>query len=265
LFLLGLAAGRFYPLVNVLWVLSWLAFAGYTALWARHHNRKIENMLIVNSDPGVINNTYPAYISDFARADRSLSELLKKFEFKESDLLNQKVRYAGENLDLLIKSTTDPLTGVSNREHMNSYMKKVFARKGPSISVIMMDIDYFKKVNDTYGHDAGDKVLKQFAGIVRKAVRPSDQVFRYGGEEFTVVCNASLMEAFEIAGRVRAKVEKTPVAINDNLVVSITASFGVAQYRPGDTPDNLGKRADEALYRAKLSGRNKVCKEDIKG
>jgi len=262
LFLVGLDAGKFYPLVNVLWAVSWLAFTGYTALWARQYNRRIENLISVNPDLGVINKAFPAYISDFARADRSLSELFKKFEFKESDLLNQKVRYAGENLDLLIKSTTDPLTGVSNREHLNSYMKKVFARKGPPLSVIMMDIDYFKKVNDTYGHDAGDKVLKQFAGIVRKTVRPSDQVFRYGGEEFTVVCNASLLEALEIAGRVRAKVEKTPVAINDNLVVSITASFGVAQYRPGDTPDNIGKRADEALYRAKLSGRNKVCKED---
>ncbi|MCL4441960.1 MAG: GGDEF domain-containing protein [Firmicutes bacterium] len=265
MFFLGLAAGRFYPVINLLWLLSWLMFTGLISLWIRCYNRKIDNMLKANPDPGVVNVAFPAYISDFARADKGLSVVYKKFENTESHLEHQKVRYAGENLDLLIKSTTDPLTGVSNREHLNSYMKKLFARKGPPISLIMMDIDYFKKVNDTYGHDAGDKVLKQFAGIVRKAVRPSDQVFRYGGEEFTVVCNASLMEAFEIAGRVRAKVEKTPVAINDNLVVSITASFGVAQYRPGDTPDNLGKRADEALYRAKLSGRNKVCKEDIKG
>ncbi|MHB8157425.1 MAG: GGDEF domain-containing protein [Desulfocucumaceae bacterium] len=261
MFFLGLAAGRFYPVVNLLWLLSWLVLTGLTALWGRCHNGKINNMLKANPESGVINEVFPSYISDFARADRGLSELFKKLEFKESDLFNQKVRYAGENLDLLIKSTTDPLTGVFNREHLNSFMKKIFSGEVPSISVIMMDIDYFKKLNDTYGHDAGDKVLKQFAGIVRKAVRPFDQVFRYGGEEFTVFCNAGLVEAFEIAGRVRVKIEKTPVAINDNMVVSITASFGVARRRPGDTPDTLMKRADEALYRAKQSGRNKVCME----
>ena len=264
MFLTGLAAGSFYPLVSSMWLAAWLVFTGMTILWARQHNRKIESLLSINPDPGVINKAFPIYITDFARADTGLSGVYKKFEHKESDLLHQKARYGGENLDLLIMSTTDPLTGVQNRNQLNTFMQKALGRLQP-LSVIMADIDFFKRINDTYGHDAGDKVLKQFAGIVRKAVRPSDQVFRYGGEEFMVVCNASPMEAFEIAGRVRAKVEKTPVAINDSLVVSITASFGVARHRNGDTPDTIIKRADEALYRAKESGRNRVCKEDIKG
>lgn len=262
LFLLGLAAGRFYPLVNLLWLLYSLGLAVIMLWWLRRHNRRLE--IIIKKSPGLQTKAFPLSINQFDRADRNLALVQRRLEDMEDDLLNQRARQGGENLNLLLRATTDPLTGLPNREQLDSYMKKLFAGKGPPISLIMLDIDHFKKVNDTYGHDAGDKVLKQFAGIVRKAVRPSDQVFRYGGEEFTVVCKASLMEAFEIAGRVRAKVEKTPVAINDNLIVSITASFGVARHRPGDTPETLHKRADEALYIAKQNGRNRVCKEEIK-
>lgn len=257
MFLAVLAAGSSCLLAGTVWLAAWLAFVGMTILWVRGLNRKIESMLSSNPDPGVINKPFPACITDFAGVDTGLSGLYKKLEHKDSDLLQQKARYAGENLDLLIMSTTDPLTGVQNRNQLNTFLQKALVRLQP-LSVIMADIDFFKRINDTYGHDAGDMVLRQFAGVVRRSVRPSDQVFRYGGEEFTVVCAAGIKDAVVIAGRIRESVEKTPLTLGGGQSVNITASFGVALHRPGDTPENIMKRADEALYRAKGKGRNRV-------
>lgn len=261
LFLSGLAAG-FYPLVGVIWLAAWLSFVGMTILWVRRVNSKIESMLSSNPDPVVINRVFTTCITDFARADTGLSGIYKKMKHKDSDHLNQKARYAGENLDLLIMSTTDPLTGVQNRNQLNIFMKKALGRLEP-LSLIMADIDFFKRINDTYGHDAGDMVLKQFSGVVRRSVRPLDQVFRFGGEEFMVICEAGLEAAVVIAERIRESVEKSPLAMGGRQSVNITASFGVALHRPGDTPEDIIKRADEALYRAKGKGRNRVEVEGV--
>jgi len=260
LFLLGLAAGRFYPIINILWLLSWLVFVVLTILWISRHYRRIESMLQEEPDPKLVNKAFPVFINDFARVDLGLTKIYRKIENAALDLMDQKARQAGESLDMILSATTDPLTGVPNRKQLEAHLKRVFGNTNP-LCVVMADIDHFKSVNDTYGHDAGDIVLKQFASTVKGGVRPSDHVFRYGGEEFILICSADINETMEIAERVRVKVEKTPVAIYGDLSIAVTASFGVAEYRSGDTPESIMKRADKALYVAKQSGRNRVCKE----
>jgi diguanylate cyclase (GGDEF)-like protein/PAS domain S-box-containing protein len=156
-----------------------------------------------------------------------------------------------------ILSVTDKLTGVYNRIRLDEVLSTEFVRfkrYEQSYSVIMFDIDYFKRVNDTYGHLAGDDVLKSLAQLVKASIRESDIFGRWGGEEFLVVCCGTDVEgAHNLAEKLRQKVEIFAFPAVDRL----TCSFGVAQVDDAGT-DNMVKRADEALYRAKQGGRNRV-------
>jgi two-component system cell cycle response regulator len=133
--------------------------------------------------------------------------------------------------------------------------------RGRPLSVLITDIDRFKAVNDTYGHDAGDQVLKEFASRIRSTVRGADLACRYGGEEFVVVMPDTPGEvAASIAERLRMAVETVPFTLRDSgQVLNVTASFGLSS-RIGtvETADQLIKQADLALYAAKNSGRNRV-------
>lgn len=125
-------------------------------------------------------------------------------------------------------------------------------------SFIFFDVDNFKKFNDTYGHAAGDDVLRHMVEVAKAAVREEDEVFHKHGEEFVIVCpSTSVADAVDIAERVRAAIEASPVIIA-NAPVSVTASFGVAEQRPGETQNEAIERADDAMYQAKDTGRNKV-------
>lgn len=259
LFVLGTAAGKYFPLLNTLWLVYTLGLTGLVLMWLRHVQKNLNNLLLESPDPDLPGKSFPVKINQFASVDLNIEKLYCKLKNTESDLISQKARQAGENFNLMLSSTTDRLTGVPNRAQLDKQMDKVTGRMKP-LSVIMMDIDHFKKVNDTYGHDAGDLVLKQFAFIVKRSVRPVDFLGRYGGEEFTVICDATLETAVEIAGRVRQAVAATPVKISEAREILITASFGVAEYLPGDTPATVIKRADNALYQAKQDGRNRVCR-----
>jgi len=258
LFILGTAAGKYYPLLNMLWLVYTLGLTGLVLMWLSHVQKNLDNLLLESPDPELPGKGFPVNINQFASVDRNIEKLYCKLKNTESDLINQKARQAGENFNLMLSSTTDRLTGVPNRAQLDKQMDKLIGKIKP-LSVIMIDIDHFKKVNDTYGHDVGDLVLKQFALIVKRTIRPVDFLGRYGGEEFTVICNATLETAVEIASRVRQAVAAIPVNISESHVLSVTASFGVAEYLPGDTPATVIKRADNALYLAKQSGRNRVC------
>ena len=159
---------------------------------------------------------------------------------------------------------TDPLTGLHNRRYLDNHLKTIFNRsmiRGRPLSVLMTDIDRFKKVNDTYGHDAGDEVLKEFASRVRSTVRGADLACRYGGEEFVVIMpDTSTEVAAVVAERLRAAVESSPFALKAaGLALNVTASFGISSRVEGiETPDQLIKQADRALYEAKSAGRNRV-------
>lgn len=146
---------------------------------------------------------------------------------------------------------------------INSLIRKIkhHEQTGEIFSFIMADIDDFKRVNDLYGHLAGDQVLVTFAEILKKDLRMDDIAARYGGEEFSIILsNLGIKEAIAVANRLRERLENTPVIWGDE-IINVTASFGVAQVRKGDTPQSLIERADKALYLAKSDGKNCVRSE----
>jgi two-component system, cell cycle response regulator len=161
-------------------------------------------------------------------------------------------------------AVTDPLTGLNNRRYLDNHLKILFNRsmaRGKPLSVLITDIDRFKQVNDTHGHDAGDEVLKEFASRIRSAVRGADLACRYGGEEFVVVMPDTSPEvAAAVAERLRASVESAGFTLRSTgQQLNVTASFGIATRQSSVlTPDQLMKQADIALYEAKNTGRNRV-------
>ncbi|WP_296823040.1 GGDEF domain-containing protein [Thiobacillus sp.] len=154
---------------------------------------------------------------------------------------------------------TDPLTDVANRRHLDSRMVMELSRQmryGPPLSVILTDIDWFKRVNDTYGHAVGDTVLKAFADHLRDSLRVSDFVARYGGEEFVLLLpNTTIEDATALAERIR---ETTKQILFEQPELCMTASFGVTAARPGETMTEVLSRADEAMYQSKSHGRDQV-------
>lgn len=162
---------------------------------------------------------------------------------------------------LSLEYSKDYLTGLFNRRLLNQIFRKyqeISEFTGQTISIIITDIDYFKKINDTYGHLAGDAALKHFANILKENLRKSDLVFRIGGEEFLILLpNTTLEEAAKIAESLRAKLELTPL-IYDGKTIKLTASFGVAQLKDEQTLNQLIEEADKKLYTAKREGRNRV-------
>jgi two-component system, cell cycle response regulator len=158
----------------------------------------------------------------------------------------------------------DTLTGLHNRRYMQSHLTQLInegASSGTAFSLMILDIDHFKLVNDTWGHDAGDEVLKEFSARIRKAIRGIDMACRSGGEEFVVLMPETEPQVAQlVAERIRMRVERQPFPIyGGKKSISVTVSVGVSGYRAGHTTaDALMKRADEALYRAKRDGRNRV-------
>ena len=152
----------------------------------------------------------------------------------------------------------DVLTDIANRLYFHEYYDKVHAyaiRHNSPLTLVMADLDHFKEVNDRYGHQAGDQVLKEFARLLKANCREEDLPVRYGGEEFCILLVAAdTEEAYSQAERMRLQVEKAVFGGQ----LKITASFGLATLRHDESLDDLIKRADQALYRAKDSGRNKV-------
>jgi diguanylate cyclase (GGDEF)-like protein len=168
--------------------------------------------------------------------------------------------------ELLRLAASDPLTGLANRRGFfegAARMLGMARRCGTPLSMIMLDIDHFKAVNDAYGHDAGDAVLRAVAERLRQGLRVSDLAGRVGGEEFAVLCpGTDLAGGVELAERLRLALEDMVVTA-DCRAVKVTASFGVAQCQ-GDrdgAPSVCLTRADQALYAAKRGGRNRVCLE----
>lgn len=162
-------------------------------------------------------------------------------------------------------ASVDTLTKVYNRRYLEKYLEEqieISKENNLHLSVIMLDIDFFKRFNDTYGHDAGDYVLMHFADTLKFNVRESDVVSRYGGEEFVVVLpGTDLHGAYSVAEKLRKKVEDMSLtAISNEAPPKITCSLGISSYPlHGNNIDKLIQSADKALYKAKNSGRNRTC------
>lgn len=163
---------------------------------------------------------------------------------------------AAERLQQL--ATTDTLTGIFNRRCFDETLEREVsrsARLSSPLSLILFDVDHFKRINDTFGHQAGDQVLAQLAGAVGGAIRTSDLFARWRGEEFAILLPGSTLDAArQLAEKLRMTLEKQPFPD----VGQFTCSFGVGEYAPGDDADRLMKKVDRCLYQAKASGRNRV-------
>lgn len=158
----------------------------------------------------------------------------------------------------------DPMTGLHNRRFLEEYVSALVAgsqRRKSAFSVLMLDLDFFKQVNDTHGHEAGDKVIKTLADILQRNVRTSDMAIRYGGEEFLLVLmDTGAEQALNVAEKIRSEVEATKIPLPGGMLQK-TISIGVAEFpNDSDTFWQVVKFADVALYRAKSSGRNKVVR-----
>ena len=159
------------------------------------------------------------------------------------------------------KALIDPLTGLPNRAAWSERLDQevnAWHQHGNSLSLAMLDLDHFKRINDGYGHLAGDKVLKIIANVLRKRLRTTDFIARFGGEEFVLLMpDSSLADAVAVGNNLRAAIEACPFHFKGE-PVTITVSMGVAQFQPGERSELALKRADAALYRAKAAGRNQV-------
>ena len=220
------------------------------------------------------------------RADESASSLLRAVEtlsaataavMDRNRLLEDRLAASSGRIgrlqarlsDMRTEVRADALTGLCNRRGFDVALKRAVAAAkggGPAASLLMLDIDHFKRFNDTYGHPAGDLVLRLVGKVLTQNVKGRDVAARYGGEEFAVILlGAGRAAAGIVAEQVRAAMVATRTTLRrpGPDLGAITVSIGVAECRAGDTPAALLERADRALYRAKQMGRDRVCVEEV--
>ncbi|HXU94009.1 MAG TPA: diguanylate cyclase [Gallionella sp.] len=216
-------------------------------------------VLLKQEKSSLVNRLFGIILTLMASVLILVSLLVLQREFGTEILLHQNQRrLEALSRELELQATTDTLTGALNRLKFNDILSQEIKRARryhTPLSLIMYDIDHFKRVNDTYGHQAGDSVLVQLTSLVADHVRESDSLARWGGEEFMIVVpHLNGSEAARLAEKLRELVEATGFAG----VGRLSCSFGVAQFDPDDTADTLTGRADQALYLAKAGGRNRV-------
>jgi diguanylate cyclase (GGDEF)-like protein len=227
--------------MRVQFVLLLMAFSLLTMLMLNRHHR--------------VRNKLKKYKSDFENivdqrtVDMHLTNTLLKEEIQERQKIEEK---------LIQLATIDPLTSIPNRRKFDEVLEYEMnrdARYKNELSLVFCDLDYFKKINDEHGHKIGDDVLKAFTRVVSDNIRKTDVVARWGGEEFALLLpETSIMIAASTAEKLRRETER----FDFPHVGHISASFGVTQYIEGDTEASLINRADDALYKAKKNGRNRV-------
>jgi diguanylate cyclase (GGDEF)-like protein len=200
-------------------------------------------------------------IEEIEQLNKNFDEMTTKLERRTKELIRtevEKLEKEQEAEKFLLMSITDPLTKLNNRlkiDEILDYEISQSKRYSSTLSVLICDLDHFKRVNDNYGHQTGDKVLISFADILRKNIRVTDTAARWGGEEFIIVfTNTNAQDAAEIAEKLRKVIEEYNFPIEGPL----TASFGVTQFNNNENKENFIKRADEALYAAKAASRNTV-------
>lgn len=180
------------------------------------------------------------------------------------DITDRKER----ELDLVQQATHDPLTGVANRTHLREHLEQAVLRlcRSPgSLAVLYLDLDHFKEVNDVHGHDAGDRLLLTVVDRLRRCVRPEDLLARIGGDEFCIVLEVAgggdremaLTERAAAVSRRIIELCRQPIELGDGAVVVVSASVGIVVGEPGQRPEEILRRADLAMYRAKTNGRNR--------
>lgn len=179
----------------------------------------------------------------------------------EWDVVHNTKTMASKNNQLDEMANRDPLTKLFNRRHMNECLQHKLdelQRYGKVFGIIMGDIDNFKSVNDTYGHDMGDEVLVAVAEALNQSIRDQDVVCRWGGEEFLIAINGNKAITVEVAERMRKSVSDLEIDVGNDRILKITMTFGVTESITGYSIDKLVSIADDNLYKGKTSGKNKV-------
>jgi diguanylate cyclase len=201
-------------------------------------------------------------IADNEEMQNKTTQLSTELAFARSQIF--KLQYHLAKAEEL--GVTDGLTNVGNRRYFQSALSDELGRsiQNPQgLCLIMADLDHFKRVNDQFGHLVGDMLLKLFAEMLNGCAGEQDKVARYGGEEFAILTPATLADAVALAERIRQKLETKHLVVGptNRHLGTITASFGVARFRPGEAEENFVQRADAMLYKAKSAGRNRVESE----
>ncbi|QDU97746.1 GGDEF domain-containing protein [Lignipirellula cremea] len=229
--------------------------AGDVSEHQEHFRRLLARLNNAEKNPG---ETSDEAASEVVHEILSANDALqKRLDDAETALKNQSHELAG----YMTEARTDGLTELPNRRSFDDDLAARFAqwkRYRTPLSVMMVDIDHFKKFNDTHGHLAGDAVLKQVAQTLRDALRRSDVLVRFGGEEFAVILPSTTVADGGIAASHMLHAVAEKAFLYEGKVLRVTVSCGVAEAQPGDTEITLVKRADEALYAAKKAGRNCV-------
>ncbi|MEA4986717.1 MAG: diguanylate cyclase [Anaerovorax sp.] len=210
----------------------------------------------------ILSNNIIAWFASVIGYHRYRKEFInQKTIYRKNKMLQAKTNEIEKiNEELRYSSIMDSLTDIYNRRQLNQLLKNEYIRCAKvckKCSLILLDIDFFKSINDTYGHNVGDKVLVEVALLLKRSVRERDSVGRWGGEEFLIICPETNFEtAYRIAEKIRVKIENFNFRLEDK----VTCSFGVTTNKKVDTVLNLIQRADRGLYKAKENGRNRVEK-----
>ncbi len=236
--------------------------AGVTTRMDSDVGRHTRQLTDITASIAKVSDQQPKLVADMAHKLIQANTQLRD----ELNVARQEIAKTQRDLESHVsEARTDTLTGLKNRRSFNEELERLLAqrkRQGTLFSVVMIDVDHFKKFNDTHGHLAGDLVLRSVANVIRETLRDMDMAFRYGGEEFVAICPGSrLHEGLIAAERVRNAIATKLVALKDG-PVQVTASMGAAEIHADESGELLLQRADDALYAAKDAGRNRVFAHD---
>jgi two-component system, cell cycle response regulator len=225
--------------------------------------RTVPLLVLVDDEPHIMLKALEMGINDYMNVPIDKNEMLVRVRTQIRRKKYQEALKSQYQMSISM-AITDALTGLYNRHYLNTHlanMVKQAHKNGKDLALMIMDMDHFKMVNDTYGHDVGDMILKQLAKIIINRSRSAELAARFGGEEFIVLMpETDAQSAIIAAKRMCESVETTPFTINTaGEIIHKTVSIGVSSLHPdGDSAESLLKRADEALYEAKRSGRNRI-------
>lgn len=242
---------------------SLVDIAGKTKLSNKSLEIHIQNLAKASDTPAVL-----AVVNHILEEAREFVTTAKHFETDINRSAEDVSKLKKELINARKEAKTDALTQLNNRRSFNQELGnliEIHDKNSTDFSIILVDIDHFKKVNDDHGHLVGDKVLSSLAKILTCKVRGSDFTARYGGEEFAILLpNTRITNAFSVAENIRMTIEKNKLKLRKSgaSLGSITASFGIAGHRAGEDADDFLERCDNALYRAKELGRNRCVLAD---
>lgn len=249
------------------YVLFWPSACWNKKVYDLIENLTPDNSIIISEDKktGVFALMSEDTITGCIVAHSTIDRLTQEEISYISELTNQSavtIERANTYSEILQNATMDALTGLNNRRQFETRLAEQYSvanRQNTPLCAIMLDIDFFKKFNDTYGHAVGDMVLKTTAGVIKSQLREYDIPSRYGGEEFCILLpQTGIEEAKVVAERLRSAVESVEITLDDKRTVKLTISIGLAELDIKDMAEDLYMKADKALYDAKESGRNKV-------